>query len=445
MTNRFFILTILLLLLTSCANKISKSESLNDYSSNVINLPDTVFVEKEYSKLDSVKVLTGIDVLAKRDFSVLKGKRVGLLTNQTGVNNKLKSTLDILHESPNVNLVALFGPEHGVRGNVEAGESIKSYTDVYTNLPVYSLYGKNRKPTKNMLHNVDALVYDIQDIGVRSYTFISSMGLAMEAAAENGIEFIVLDRPNPLGGIKIEGNIVENEFVSFIGQFPIPYVYGLTCGELAKLLVGENFVNVNPSFKLTVIPMENWKREMVWEDTKLNWIPTSPHIPNSLSAYYYPMTGILGELRNVISIGVGYTLPFQIVGTEWIDSKILTDKLNTLKLPGLFFTPITYKPYYGFGKNKTLNGTQIFITNYHLADLVKTQFYILYTLKELYPNKNLFDLSSKNEVGMFNKAIGTGQIESFYNQNKSLEDLAKFLDKDKENFKNLSKKYYLYN
>lgn len=445
MTNRFFILTILLLILTSCSNRISKSESLNDYSTNVVTVSDTVYLEKENSNFDNVKVLPGIDVLAKRTFSILEGKRVGLITNQTGVNNELKSTLDILHESPNVNLVALFGPEHGVRGNVEAGESIKSYTDVYTNLPVYSLYGKNRKPTKKMLKNIDVLVYDIQDIGVRSYTFISSMGLAMEAASENGIEFVVLDRPNPLGGVKVEGNIVEKEFISFIGQFPIPYVYGLTCGELAKLLVGENLLKLNPSFNLTVIPMENWKREMVWEDTNLNWIPTSPHIPNAVSAYYYPMTGILGELRNVISIGVGYTLPFQIVGAEWIDSKIFTDRLNSLRLPGLFFTPITFKPYYSFGKNKTLNGSQIFITNYHLADLVKTQFYILYTLKELYPNKNLFDLSSKNEVRMFNKAIGTGEIEHLYNENGSVEELIKFLDKDKINFKNLSKKYYLYN
>lgn len=445
MTNRFFIPTILLLILTSCSNKISNSESLNDYPTNITTVSDTIFIEKESSKLSSVKVLNGIDVLAKMDFSVLKGKRVGLITNQTGVNSQLKSTLDILYEAPNVNLVALFGPEHGVRGNVEAGESINSYTDVYTNLPVYSLYGKNRKPTKDMLNNVDVLVYDIQDIGVRSYTFISSMGLAMEAASENGIEFVVLDRPNPLGGIKVEGNIVETEFISFIGQFPIPYVYGLTCGELAKLLVGENFLSVNTNFKLTVIPMENWEREMVWEDTNLDWIPTSPHIPNSLSAYYYPMTGILGELRNAISIGVGYTLPFQIVGAEWIDSKILSDTLNALKLPGLFFTPITFKPYYSFGKNKTLNGVQIFITGYNLADLVKTQFYVLHTLKELYPNKNLFNLSSKSEVRMFNKAIGTDQIMNFYNQNSSLKDLVQFLDKDKANFKKLSKKYYLYN
>ena len=444
MTNRFIIPTILLFIFISCSNKIQKSESTNDFSNTLATIYDTIYIEKTNTNLPDDKVLTGIDVLTKRQFDILKGKRIGLITNQTGVNNKLKSTLDILYESPLVNLVALFGPEHGVRGNVEGGENIYFYTDKYTNLPVYSLYGNNKKPTKKMLQDIDVLVYDIQDIGVRSYTFISSMGLVMEAAAENGIEFIVLDRPNPFGGLKVEGNIVEKDFTSFISQFPIPYVYGLTCGELAKLLAGENYINVNPKFKLSVIPMENWKREMVWEDTKLDWIPTSPHIPHSFSAYYYPMTGILGELRSVISIGVGYTLPFQVVGAEWIDSKILTDKLNSLNLPGLFFTPITYKPYYAFGKNNSLNGSQIFINNFDLVDLTKTQFYILFTLRELYPDKNLFSMSSKSEIRMFNKAIGTDKIVKFYNDNNSLEDVLKFLDKDVANFKLLSKIYQIY-
>ncbi|MEJ2618531.1 MAG: DUF1343 domain-containing protein, partial [Ignavibacteriaceae bacterium] len=184
-------------------------------------------------------VKTGIEVLRDRNFDILKGKRVGLVTNPTGVDSKLKSTIDILNESPNVNLVALFGPEHGVRGDFTAGDYIESYTDGYTKLPVYSLYGKTRKPDSTMLKNIDVLVYDIQDIGCRSYTYISTMGLIMEAAAKNNIEVVILDRPDPLGGCRVEGGLVEDGHFTFVSMFKIPYVYGLTCGELATLINNE--------------------------------------------------------------------------------------------------------------------------------------------------------------------------------------------------------------
>ena len=289
----------------------------------------------------------------------LKGKNVGLITNQTGVNHNLKSTIDILNESLDVNLKALFGPEHGVRGDVDGGEYVKFYYDPKTKLPVFSLYGRTRKPTAEMLDEIDVLVYDIQDIGVRSYTFISTMGMAMEAASENNLEFVVLDRPNPLGGEKIEGNLIDEEYRSFISQFDIPYVYGLTCGELANLLVGEKMIEVSPKFKPIIIRMENWKRSMIWNETGMEWVPTSPHIPQEVSAIFYPMTGILGELRSSLSIGVGYTLPFQIIGAEWIDSQKLIRQLNKYNINGLIFRPITFQPYYAFGKGSTLNGIQL--------------------------------------------------------------------------------------
>src|SRR4030066_1793452 len=190
----------------------------------------------------SVQVITGIEVLKESNFKILEGKRVGLITNPTGVDSKLKSTIDILYEPTNVHLVALFGPEHGVRGDYAAGDIVKTYTDPQTNLPVFSLYGRTRKPTAEMLKGVDVLVYDIQDVGCRSYTYISTMGLAMEAAAENNLEFVVLDRPNPLGGLKVEGNLVEEGYYSFVSQFKIPYVYGLTCGELAQMLNEEKMM-----------------------------------------------------------------------------------------------------------------------------------------------------------------------------------------------------------
>ncbi|MEK9138112.1 MAG: DUF1343 domain-containing protein, partial [Bacteroidota bacterium] len=214
-------------------------------------------------------VKTGIEILRDRNFDILRGKHVGLITNPTGVDSKLKSTIDILFDAKEVKLVALYGPEHGVRGDHAAGEKVESYTDALTKLPVYSLYGKTRKPTPEMLKGIDILVYDIQDIGCRSYTYISTMGLAMEAAAEQKIEFVVLDRPNPLGGEKVEGNIVEKDFESFVSQFPVPYVYGLTCGELAQMLNEEGMLKNGVRCKLAVVPMEGWKRSMTFEETGL--------------------------------------------------------------------------------------------------------------------------------------------------------------------------------
>ena len=224
----------------------------------------------------------------RTEFPMLEGKRVGLITNPTGVDNRMRSTIDILHEAPNVNLVALYGPEHGVRGDVHAGDHVTDIKDATTGLPVYSLYGKTRKATPDMLKDVDVLVYDIQDIGCRSFTYISTMGLAMEAAAENGKEFIVLDRPNPVGGLKIEGNLVEDDCISFVSQFKIPYLYALTCGELALMLNGEKMLKDGEQCNLHIVKMKGWKRKMDYTQTGLQWVPSSPHIPHPHSAFFYP-------------------------------------------------------------------------------------------------------------------------------------------------------------
>ncbi len=427
--------------ITSCS-----SESIvKDESPIIVNQPktDTLIIFNNPPKKPNIKL--GIDILKENNFEILKNKKVGLITNQTGVDSKLNSTIDILFNAKNVKLVSLFGPEHGVRGDVDAGKYVEFYNDPKTKLPVYSLYGKTRKPSKEMLKGIDVLVYDIQDVGVRSYTFISTMGLAMEAASENNIEFVVLDRPNPLGGIKVEGNVLEEEYKSFISQYPIPYVYGLTCGELAKMLVDEKMISTKPGFNVKVIAMFGWIREMTFAETNLHWIPTSPHIPNEGSAMFYPMTGILGELRDAISIGVGYTLPFEIIGAEWIDGIKFTDELNKQNIPGLFFRPITFQPYYAFGKGKVLHGAQIYIDDYSKVNLTNTQFYIIDTIQKLYPKKDIFTLADKNQIGMFNKALGTAKISKMISENKSLDNILDFLDKDTASFKKLSQKYYLYN
>ena len=227
-----------------------------------------------FSAVAKVKVLTGIEVLKQQNFKVLEGKRVGLVTNPTGVDNELQSDVDILAAVPGIKLVALFGPEHGVRGSAHAGLKVEDNRDEATGLPVYSLYGKYRVPAKEMLQGIDVLVYDIQDIGCRSFTYISTLGNIMKAAAENNIQVVVLDRPNPLGGLKIEGNITEDDCISFVSRLKIPYVYGLTVGELALMLNGENMLGAKCD--LTVIKMKGWKRRMTYTDTGLPWVLPSP-------------------------------------------------------------------------------------------------------------------------------------------------------------------------
>ncbi|MDE6131658.1 MAG: DUF1343 domain-containing protein, partial [Muribaculaceae bacterium] len=267
---------------------------------NILLLLLTALVPAAVSAQAAVK--PGIEVLRDSGFEALQGKRVGLITNPTGIDNSLRSTIDILHQAPGVTLAALFSPEHGVRGDVHAGDNVDTSVDAATGVPVYSIYGKTLRPTPEMLKDIDVLVYDIQDIGCRSYTFISTMGNAMQACAELGKEFMVLDRPNPVSGNKVEGNLVEDDCVSFVSRFPIPYLYGLTPGELAMYLNEEGILGDKVS--LTVVPMQGWKRDMSFAETGMPWVLPSPHIPTPETAVYYPMSGILGEL-GYMSIGVG--------------------------------------------------------------------------------------------------------------------------------------------
>lgn len=392
--------------------------------------------------LNSAIIKTGIEVLRDRNFEILKGKRVGLVTNPTGVDRNLKSTIDILFEAKEVNLTALYGPEHGVRGNYSAGEYVDFYIDEATKLPVFSLYGKTRKPNSEMLKDVDVLVFDIQDIGSRSYTYISTMGLVMEAAAENNKEVIVLDRPNPLGGNRIEGNIVEDGYYSFVSQFAIPYVHGLTVGELANLLNEEGLLENKLKCNLKVVEMEGWTRDMYFEQTGLPWVLTSPHIPHKYSPFYYTVSGILGELRGVLSIGVGYTLPFQTFATEWIKSEELAAKMNSFNLEGVIFRPITYKPYYGFGKDKMLHGVEIYVTDYTKINLMPIQFYFAQAVNELY-GRNII-AENEGRFDMFDKVLGTSKIREIFMKNLKVDDILLYLNKDIENFRTLSKMYHLY-
>ena len=389
------------------------------------------------------KVRTGLEVLIDADFDLLQGKRVGLITNATGVDRNLVSIVDIFHQSDKVNLVALFGPEHGVRGDYDAGAYVESYIDAQTGIPVYSLYGPTRKPDPAMLDGIDVLVYDIQDIGVRSYTYISTMGLTMEAAAEQGIEYIVLDRPNPLGGIRIEGNLAEEGYFSFVSQYPIPYVHGLTVAELAVMLNNEGMFTDGVQVDLTVVPMQNWRRKMTFADTGLHWVPTSPHIPHANSPFFYVATGIFGELQ-VLSEGVGYTLPFEIFGAEWIDSDKLSALLNDKDLPGVIFRPVSWRPYYGRDLGKRLQGVQIHITDFSEVNLTSLGFRFLEAHNELYPDKNPFKMATDARIRMFDRVAGSSQVRILFSENMRYADVTDFLDKDVIPFRNLSRNYWLY-
>lgn len=403
----------------------------------------SLFVFCVGSQAQKIRIKTGIEVLKQQNFKILEGKRVGLITNPTGVDNQMKSTIDVLHEAPNVNLVALYGPEHGVRGDVHAGDKVSDIKDATTGLPVYSLYGKTRKATPEMLKDVDVLVYDIQDIGCRSFTYISTMGLAMEAAAENGKEFIVLDRPNPLGGLKIEGNLVEDDCVSFVSQFKIPYIYGMTCGELAQMLNAERMLTNGVQCDLKVVKMKGWKRKMDYVQTGLQWVPSSPHIPHPHSAFFYPVSGILGEL-GYMSIGVGYTIPFQMFAAEWVEAEKLAKNLNELRLPGLVFRPMYLKPFYSVGKGKLLQGVQVHILNVQKAPLSDIQFLVMQEVANLYPDRAVFEHANKDRFNMFDKVCGSKQIRELFSKRNKWSDASGYWYKDVDAFRQLSKKYYLY-
>lgn len=389
------------------------------------------------------QVLNGLDVLERSNFAALQGKRVGLITNATGVNIHLQSNIDLLHAAEGVELVALYGPEHGVRGDISAGDYVETYVDQKTGITVFSIYGATRKPTQEMLEGVDVLIYDIQDVGSRSYTFISSMGLGMEAAAEKGITFMVLDRPNPLGG-KIEGNLVEDGYISFVSQFKIPYVYGMTSGELAKMLNGERMLEGGVQVDLEVIAMEGWNRGMSFPQTGLPWVPTSPHIPHTHTAIYYTATGIIGELQ-IVSEGVGYTMPFELFGAPWIDAQVMAERMNGLGLDGVMFRPTTWRPYYGRNQGEVLHGVQVYITDFSKVDIMSLQFLFLQEHHLLHPDKNPFELATPARIRMFDRVAGTSKVRELFSQRMKFEDVEEFLNKDIASFKEVSSKYYIYN
>ncbi len=392
------------------------------------------------TRASASEVQLGNEILAATGFRELQGKRVGLITNPSGVDRRGESTLARLHRAPGVRLVALFAPEHGVDGLTKAGDTVSRAIHRDTGLPVYSLYGATRKPTPAMLKDIDVLVYDLQDTGCRSYTFISSLGLAMEACAESGIEFMVLDRPNPLGGMRIEGSILNPAFRSFVGQWEIPYLYGMTCGELARMINGEKWIS--KPCNLAVIPMRGWDRSMVWQDTGLKWVATSPNIPSISSAFGYSAIGVFGEIAggSGVTIGTGFQRPFGCVAAPWLNADTLGRALTAYHLPGLRFSPFRTR-----FRDKSYEGVELDFTDPRTAPLYAVNFYLCDAIRQT-SGRDLFAeaVRSGRNFNMFDKVNGSDQTRLALVAGRATAELIRDWQTDERQFRSHRKPYLLY-
>jgi len=326
-----------------------------------------------------VQVLMGIDVLVKNDFKPLEARRIGLITNHTGRDRNGKSTLELLHEAPNLRLLALFSPEHGFEGKLDIAK-VADAKDERTGLTVYSLYGETRRPTAAMLGDIDTLVFDIQDVGARFYTYISTMGEAMQAAAEHRKRFVVLDRPNPIGGIDVAGPMLDAGRESFVAFHRLPVRHGMTTGELARLFKQELKLDLD----LEVIACEGWKRKDAWDATGLVWVNPSPNMRSLTQAWLYPGIGLL-ETTNV-SVGRGTDTPFEVVGAPWIDAKRLAAALRSRSVKGASFVPIEFVPTSSKFSGQKCGGVNIIITDWQEFEPLRTGFEIAAQLRQLYPD-----------------------------------------------------------
>lgn len=375
----------------------------------------------------------GIDQIDKYMY-LFEGKKVGLITNPTGVNSELESTIDILHKK--VNLVRLFSPEHGVRGDIQAGEAVENYVDESTSLPVITLYGKNKRPSKEMLEDIDILAMDIQDVGSRLYTYLYTMSYCMQGCAQFGKTFVLFDRPNPIGGESVEGNIIQEGFTSFVGLHPITYRYGLTIGEMAEFFNKEFHIQCD----LKVIPMEGWTRSMFYEDTNLAWILPSPNMPTVDTAFVYNAACIF-EGTN-ISEGRGTTKPFEFVGAPWLNAGKLADIMNGLKLEGVVFRPVYFTPTFSKHANELCKGVQLHVTNRSTFCAVKTGLHLLEVVKRMSKEKFQY-LPAFSERGkpMIDYNTGSDYIRT---HDFSAKEVYQMWKKDEKEFKQKKEKYHIY-
>ncbi|MFG6150678.1 exo-beta-N-acetylmuramidase NamZ family protein [Halobacillus sp. B23F22_1] len=380
----------------------------------------------------------GVEVLLDEEKELIEGKNVGLITNPTGVDKNLNSIVDLLNEDPDVDLTALYGPEHGVRGSAQAGEYVEYYIDEQTGLPVYSLYGETRKPTPEMLEDIDVLLFDIQDVGTRFYTYIYTMAYAMEAAQENDIPFIVLDRPNPLSGDKVEGPVLEEEYKSFVGNYEIPLRHGMTVGELAQLFNDEFEIGAD----LTVVEMDKWKRKMYYDDTPLEFVAPSPNMPTTETALVYPGAALI-EGTNV-SEGRGTTQPFELIGAPFINSTELAAELNSLNLPGVTFRAASFTPSFSKHAGELSNGVEIHVNHKESYQPVETGLHIVKTIHDMYPEDFAFRAENAAGISFFDNLIGNGWVRQAIENGESVDEIKAEWEDELNEFKKIRKQYLLY-
>ena len=395
---------------------------------------------------DQPEILLGIDVLQEQGFEPLKGKRVGLLTHKAGVNRHGISSIDVLHESPLVDLRALYAPEHGIDSVVKAEKEYGHGLHPKTRLPVYSLYGEYRKPIPRMLVPIDVMVVDLQDVGVRSYTYVACMKLTMEACFENGKPVIVLDRPNPLGGIKVDGPVLEDEWKSYVGPFPTPYVHGLTIGEIARMAKGtpgwlDTEDRVRQRGRLSVIAMRGWRRDMLWPTTGLKWVATSPNIPDLSAVLGYSMTGLgaqIGGFRH----GIGTPYPFRLLTFPGVPANRLQKRLAQLKIPGLQFKEIPFIQSDG----RRATGVYTTVTDFSRFRPTELSFYMM-KLSAEFRGFNPFHRAPFSQERLFNKHVGsTAWWNALQNQGKRV-NVGRYIgqwQREARKFRAASRPFWLY-
>jgi uncharacterized protein YbbC (DUF1343 family) len=407
---------------------------------------------------DRPYVIPGVEALLESQWSAVAGCRVGLVTNPSGVDRRRVPTIDRLAAHPKIRLAALFGPEHGVRGEAQAGEHVPYAEDAATGLPVFSLYGQDavpesegdrtmdermreydtrdagKAPLPEMLEGLDALIFDLQDIGTRVYTYTATMALCMDACARYGLRFLVLDRPNPINGLDMEGPILRYpEYSSFVGRYPIPLRHGMTMGELARMF-NDRFLEKKAD--LTVIPMEGWRRKMWFEDTALPWIRPSPNIPGPVTAVVYP--GQVAWEGTNVSEGRGTERPFEVCGAPWIDGRLLAERLNGLRLPGIVFEAFRFTPVLSKYRRETCGGVRLHVTDRTRLRALGSTLHIMNQVMESFPGRLEY------YCDYFDKVMGTDRVRVEMEHRKPVEEILSGFRPGLEVFAQARKPYLLY-
>ncbi len=443
---RNFLFTAFIIVITGCGSRVGNDSISADA---LIRMGGT---HEEYMKeaaaagvnpiSDPINVATGIDVLLRNDFELLKGKRVGVITNHTGMTKGGIHIVDAIQEAEDVELAAIFGPEHGVRGIEPDGEAVEGSIDPASGVAIYSLYGKTRRPTEDMINSLEVLVFDMQDVGARFYSYIYTMALAMEAAALNDKKFVVLDRPNPIKGSVVEGPMLEEGFESFVGKFKLPVRHGMTVGELALMFKGEGWIDGADKLDLEIVRMEGWRRELWFDQTNIPWISPSPSMRTLSTATLYPGTCFI-EGTN-LSEGRGTDLPFEKIGAPWVDGKLLADEMNKLQLEGVMFEAIEFRPEAILPsvpnpkyKDELIGGIRVRVIRRELVDPVKTGISLVYTLQRLFPEN--FKWS-----GTIDRLYGSDKLRNGVDNGVPLEKIIGNYSDGVDEFLELRMKYLIY-